>query len=145
MDIKDYKQFDRNSQEYQEIVQHSRDLKNQYSQRDAMFQLYEDMYNMNWKHDIRRRKAADNIKQTISPTARNKVQGAWRLLISQDPKFKVRSDTAEPSVIEDLEKFISLMWQRTGKVNGRPLHHEIILSMLLYGEAHVGINTIQDY
>jgi len=145
MEIKDYKQFDRNSREYQEIVQHSRDLKNQYSQRDAMFQLYEDMYNMNWKHDIRRRKAADNIKQTISPTARNKIQGAWRLLISQDPKFKVRSDTAEPEVIENLEKFISLMWQRTGKVNGRPLHHEIILSMLLYGEAHVGINTIQDY
>ena len=145
MDIKDYKQFDNYSPEYQEIIQHSRDLKNQYSQRDAMFQLYEDMYNMNWKHDLRRKRAADTIKPTISPTARNKIQGAWRLLISQDPKFKVRSDTAEPEAVENLEKFISLMWQRTGKVNGRPLHHDIILSMLLYGEAHVGVNTIQDY
>lgn len=145
MDIKDFQQFDRNSSEYNQIVQHSRDLKNQYSERDAMFQLYEDMFNMNWKHDIRRKKAADTIKQTISPTARNKVMGAWRLLISQDPKFKVRSETAEPESVEALEKFISTMWQRTGKINGRPLHHDIILSMLLYGEAHVGINTIQDF
>lgn len=145
MDIKDYKQFDIHSEEYGYIIQHSRDLKNQYSARDAMFQLYEDMYNMNWKHDLRRKKASDTIKPTISPTARNKIQGAWRLLISQEPKFKVRSDTADPAVIENLEKFISLMWQRAGKVNGRPLHHDIILSMLLYGEAHVGINTIQDY
>ena len=135
MDIKDYQQFDKTSPEYGMIVQHSQDLKNQYSQRDAMFELYEDMYNMNWKHDLRRKKAADTIKPTISPTARNKVLGAWRLLISQDPKFKVRSESADPEAIENLENFISMMWQRTGKVNGRPLHHDIILSMLLYGEA----------
>lgn len=145
MEAKDYKQFDIYSPEYREIKEHSNVLKGQYTERDHMYQLYEDMYNMNWMHDLRRRKGADTIKPTISPTARNKVLGSWRLLISQDPKFKVRSDTAEPQQIEALEKFISLMWQRTGKINGRPLHHDIILSMLLYGEAHVGINTIQDY
>jgi len=145
MDVKDYKQFDIYSPEYHHILDHSQALKDQYSRRDEMFELYEDMFNMNWKHDLRRKKAADTIKQTISPTARNKVLGAWRLLISQDPKFKVRSDEADPDTIEKLEKFISMMWQRTGKVNGRPLHHDIILSMLLYGEAHVGINTIQDF
>ena len=145
MNIKDYKQFDIYSPEYREIHDHANVLKGQYAERDAMFQLYEDMFNMNWKHDLRRNRRTDTIKPTISPTARNKVLGAWRLLISQDPKFKVRSDTAEPRVIENLEKFISLMWQRTGKVNGRPLHHDIILSMLLYGEAHIGVNTIQDF
>lgn len=145
MDVKDYKQFDIYSPEYHCILDHAQALKDQYSRRDEMFELYEDMFNMNWKHDLRRKKAADTIKQTISPTARNKVLGAWRLLISQDPKFKVRSDEADPDTIEKLEKFISMMWQRTGKVNGRPLHHDIILSMLLYGEAHVGINTIQDF
>ena len=67
MDIKDYKQFDNYSPEYQEIIQHSRDLKNQYSQRDAMFQLYEDMYNMNWKHDLRRKRAAETNNLTDSP------------------------------------------------------------------------------
>ena len=145
MEVKDYKQFDIYSPEYREIHDHANVLKGQYAERDAMFQLYEDMFNMNWKHDLKRNRRTDTIKPTISPTARNKVLGAWRLLISQEPKFKVRSDTAEPSVIENLEKFISLMWQRTGKVNGRPLHHDIILSMLLYGEAHIGINTIQDF
>ena len=145
MELKDYKQFDIYSPEYREIHDHANVLKGQYAERDAMFQLYEDMFNMNWKHDLKRNRRTDTIKPTISPTARNKVLGAWRLLISQEPKFKVRSDTAEPKVIENLEKFISLMWQRTGKVNGRPLHHDIILSMLLYGEAHVGLNTIQDF
>ena len=145
MNAKDYQQFDIYSPEYNHILDHAQDLKNQYSERDARFEYYEDMFNMNWKHDIRRKKAADTIKQTISPTARNKVLGAWRLLISQDPKFKVRSDNAEPEDIEKLEKFIAMMWNRTGKVNGRPLHHDIILSMLLYGEAHIGINTIQDF
>ena len=145
MDIKSYQQFDKYSTEYSEIIEHSRALKNQYSERDSVFQLYEDMYNMNWKHDLKRKRASDTIKPTISPTARNKVLGSWRLLISQEPKFKVRSDTADPEQIEALEKFISLMWQRAGKVNGRPLHHDIILSMLLYGEAHIGINTIQDF
>ena len=145
MEIKDYKQFDIYSPEYREIHDHANVLKGQYAERDAMFHLYEDMFNMNWHHDLRRNRKTDTIKPTISPTARNKVLGAWRLLISQEPKFKVRSDTAEPSVIENLEKFISLMWQRTGKVNGRPLHHDIILSMLLYGEAHIGVNTIQDF
>ena len=145
MEAKDYKQFDVYSPEYKEIKEHSQILKGQYSERDDMFHRYEDMFNMNWHHDIKRRKGADTIKPTISPTARNKVLGAWRLLISQEPKFKVRSDTAEPQVIEALEKFISIIWQRTGKINGRPLHHDIILSMLLYGEAHIGINTIQDF
>ena len=32
------------------------------TQRDAIFQLYEDMYNMNWKHDIRRKRASDTVK-----------------------------------------------------------------------------------
>ena len=145
MDAKDYQQFDIYSPEYKHILDHAQVLKDQYSERDRMFDIYEDMFNMNWKHDLRRKKAADTIKQTISPTARNKVLGAWRLLVSQDPRFKVRSDEAEPDTIENLEKFISMMWQRTGKVNGRPLHHDIILSMLLYGEAHVGINTIADF
>lgn len=145
MDIKKYKQFNTYSPEYQEIQEHARAIKNNYSERNAMFNLYEDMFNMNWHHDLRRRKGADTIKPTISPTARNKIMGAWRLLISQEPKFKVRSDSAEPDVIERLEKFISMMWQRAGKINGRPLHHDIILSMLLYGEAHIGINTAKDF
>ena len=145
MDTKDYQQFDIFSPEYHHILDHAQTLKDQYSERDHMFDLYEDMFNMNWQHDLRRKKAADTIKPTISPTARNKVLGAWRLLISQEPRFRVRSDDAEPETIENLEKFISTIWQRTGKVNGRPLHHDIILSMLLYGEAHVGINTIQDF
>jgi len=144
MNIKDYKQFDKFSPEYGEIIEHSRALKGQYSERNKMFEIYEHMYMMDWDHGFSR-KQLDTIKLTKSPTARNKVLGAWRLLISQNPKFKVRSSTPDAALIEGMEKFISGMWEAAGTVNGRPLHHDIILSMLLYGEAHIGINTIRDF
>ena len=52
MDIKKYKQFNTYSPEYQEIQEHARAIKNNYSERNAMFNLYEDMFNMNWHHDV---------------------------------------------------------------------------------------------
>lgn len=146
MNIKDYKQFDKYSPEYHEIVEHSRILKGQYSERNKMFDYYENMFNMTWHHELTRGGKTDTIKPTTSPTARNKVLGAWRLLVSQAPKFRVRSlDKEDPVQMEALENFIINIWNKAGTVNGRPIHHDIILSMLLYGEAHVGINTIQDY
>lgn len=144
MNIKDYKQFDKYSPEYQEVVEHSQVLRDQYSERNKMFELFKHMYNMDWNHGFTR-KQLDTIKLTKSPTARNKVKGAWELLISQVPKFKVRSSVDDPDRIENLENFVADMWKRAGKVNGRPLHHDIILSMLLFGEAHVGINTVKDF
>ena len=146
MNIKEYKQYDMHSPEYQEIQQHERDLKNQYSERNRKFNQYEAMFNMTWAHQLRRGGKTDTIKPTISPTARNKIIGAWRLLVSQKPKFRVRmADRDDPQAVEDLENFIINIWEKAGVVNGRPIHHDIILSMLLYGEAHVGINTIKDY
>lgn len=144
MNIKDYKQYDKTSPEYGEIVEHSRALKGQYAERDHLFDRYEQMFMMKWTHGFTE-KQLDTIKLTKSPTARNKILGAWRLLVSQDPKFRVRSVNQDKKSIEDLENFIRNMWEKAGIVNGRPLHHDIILSMLLYGEAHIGINTIQDY
>lgn len=144
MNIKDYKQFDKHSPEYGEIIEHSRALKGQYAERNKMYELYEGMFNMSWDHGFTR-KQLDTIKLTKSPTARNKVKGAWDLLISQTPRFKVRSGIKDPQSIENLETFIANMWKSAGIVNGRPLHHDIILSMLLYGEAHIAINTIQDF
>ena len=138
------KQFDSTSPEYREILDHSRELKAQYGMRDRAFEKYERMYNMKWDCDVKRQ-GVDTIKPTTSPTARNKVLGAWRLLISQDPRFSVVSDIADKQEAEVYEKFITQMWGRAGKVNGRPLHYDIILSMLLYGESHVALNTINDY
>lgn len=138
------KQFDAMSPEYKEILDHSRELKGQYGMRDRAFEKYERMYNMKWDCDVKRQ-GVDTIKPTTSPTARNKVLGAWRLLISQDPRFSVVSDIAGEQEAETYEKFITQMWSRAGKVNGRPLHYDIILSMLLYGESHVALNTINDY
>lgn len=144
MNIKDYKQYDRFSPEYAEILEHSRVLRDQYNERNKMFEVFKSMYNMDWDHGFTQ-KQLDTIKLTKSPTARNKVKGSWELLISQVPKFKVRSSIKDNNKIEALENFIADMWKRAGKVNGRPLHHDIILSMLLFGEAHIGVNTVQDF
>ena len=140
--FKTYTQFD---PVYHEIVAHSREMKAAYEERDREYKEYERMFNMDWTHELDVAGHTDTIKPTISPTARNKIMGAWRLLISQEPKFKLRSDIADPAQLEKLENFISSMWVRAGTYNGRPLHHDIILSMLLYGEAHIAVNTLKDF
>lgn len=137
-------QYDVSSPEFREIQEHARELKGQFAVRDRAFEKYERMYNMKWDCDVKRQ-GVDTIKPTTSPTARNKVLGAWRLLISQNPRFSVTSAAEGALDAEGIEKFITQMWAQAGKVNGRPLHYDIILSMLLYGESHVALNTISDY
>ena len=142
---KDLKTFTVMDPEYQQIIEHSRELKAMYAERNLEYEQYERMFNMRWTHELSINGRTDTIKPTTSPTARNKVMGAWRLLISQEPRFKLRSDIAEADKLEQLENFTASMWTRAGTFNGRPLHHDIILSMLLYGEAHIAVNTVKDY
>ena len=141
----DLKTFTVLDPEYQQILEHSRELKGMYAERNNEYTQYERMFNMKWTSELSVNGRTDTIKPTTSPTARNKVMGAWRLLISQEPKFRLRSDILPADKLEELENFTSEMWSRAGSYNGRPLHHDIILSMLLYGEAHIAVNTTKDY
>lgn len=126
-----------------EIMDHIRDLDSSYIIRDQEFDEYERMYLMRWPD---RPTATDTVKPTLSPTARDKVDGAIRLLSSQKPIFHVSSEsTAEKDKIEKIESTLSRWWEQAGKVNRRPLHYDMILSMILYDEIHTVITPVKDY
>lgn len=142
-----YKKYDENSDVYRDIQERSRELKSKHIRRNVMFDEYERMFNMDYSNELRRLSdngASDTIKPVISPTARNKVLGTLRLLISQDPKFTVKSDISSKDVSESQEKFISTNWKNANGYNGRPLTYDILLSHLLYGESHVCVDTVSD-
>lgn len=140
-DIK-FQQFGPDSTEFTDIVSHANDLKSAYAERDSEYEQYEKMFLMDWTIQ---NEDADNLMMTPSPTARNKVLGSWRLLISQDPKFTFTSTDADQSVVPSIQKFIYYMWKRAEKINGRPISHDILLSNLLYAQSHTAIATMSDY
>lgn len=131
---------------FEEIRSRAKDLQNSYAERDELFKTYEDMYLMKWENKGRGSgRNSDTTRLTVSPTARNKVLGACRLLYSQDPNFKVSSGTLDDEAAEALENQIRRWWAQAGRVNRKPVHFDMILSSCLYGEMHTAITPVKDY
>ena len=129
----------------QEMWEHAQDLKATYAQRDADFKEYQRMYLMKWPDNLYT-VPDPAVKPTISPTARDKVDGAVRLLLSQQPIFHVNSfSTNDKDKIESIETSLSRWWEQAGVINRRPIHYNMMLSMVLYDETHTAITPIRDY
>ena len=134
----DYDAFD-------EIKIHARDLKGLYGTRDAEFDEYDRMYLLKFEAQGSRFEGEDTIKRTPSPSARNKVLNACRLLMSQDPVFDVHSESYDDTKTEMIEKNISRWWEQAGRAARRPIHYDMILSACLYDEMHTAITVMDDY
>lgn len=114
-----------------------------YEGRDAMFEALRQMFHMEWQE----RPAGDWIKETMSPTAYNATIGAARLLTATEPQFSVPYDEALPDareVSEDLEKAARAMWAGSGRVVGRPVHYDLVLSGLLFSEICASVTKTAD-
>lgn len=130
-----------------DLEEHARDLRATFAKRDNDFRQYEYMYTMHTEESEWEKQQASTIKKTISPTARDKVAGMVRLLVSQSPVFRASSygqDNQEKQ-IEAIESMLSRWWDQAGVVNRKPLHHDMILSLVLYDEAHTAITLMDDY
>ena len=132
---KDTKLFD-------EIKTHARDMKSDYSKRNTEFEAYEKMFLMKVSESD---KGNETVKVTISPTAHNKVDGAERLLQSQNVRFDARSRIATKNECEQIEKLIAEWWENMYSVNGKPLMNEIIHAATLYSDVHIGLTFLEDY
>ena len=128
-----------------EIRTHARDLKAVHSMRDLEFDEYEKMYLMDFTADFSKFSDQDIMKLTPSPSARNKVLNACRLLMSQEPVFDINASGIDQGKIESIEKNISRWWEQAGRAARRPLHYDMILSALLYDEMHTAITIMDDY
>lgn len=117
-------------------------LKSEYSIRDKEFDEYEDAYLCKAKTKL----SGNLVKHTMSPTARNKVEGIVRLLSSQNPIFRVVSyATDDEEKIEHLEKMLARWWDQSGRLSGQKLLKEMMLSAVLYDEMHTVVTPLKDY
>ena len=137
------KLFDRDV--FKEIVTHARDLKSVHGIRDAEFDEYEKMYLMDFHAENSEFSGQDIMKLTPSPSARNKVLNACRLMMSQEPVFDISAHGYDQGKIEAIEKSIGRWWEQSGRAIKRPLHYDMILSALLYDEMHTSITIMDDY
>jgi hypothetical protein len=121
----------------------AKDLEGSVGQRNQMFEELENIYNLE-PGDL---PDEDWIKDTISPDPRNELLGALRLLTSADPEFTVPTSTNNPQtrkVSSKLERFAAASYQAICDLAGKPIHYDIGLSGLLYGEVHLLITLTQD-
>lgn len=130
---------------FNEIKLHARDLKSVHSVRDMEFDEYDKMYLMDFKAENSKFSGEDIMKLTPSPSARNKVLNACRLMMSQEPVFDINAQGVDQGKLEGIEKNISRWWDQAGRAARRPLHYDMILSAMLYDEMHTAITIMDDY
>jgi hypothetical protein len=125
----------------QQLQDAAEDLKAMYSGRESLFNDMEAMYFMQWDEEAQTRRRMKNVKLTLSPDARNQLLGAVRLMTATDPIWKVRDRDSDDmaDVADDIEQASAAMWDTAGRISGIPIHHDVILSGLLYDEAHIAI------
>lgn len=91
--------------------------------------------------------AANWIKATSDPSARNALLGAVRLMTATAPVFSIERafNTEEADDYSSIiERAASAMWQKSGRMMGNPTHFDAVLSGLLYGDIHLTITKTAD-
>lgn len=128
---------------FQDAVSRSKELEGGQAARNTMFEELENMYLLE-ADDLPQE---DWVKETISSDPRDTLQGAQRLLVASDPKWSVPTATNNPQgrrISSKVEKFSAAAWAAMGRMNSSPLHYDIALSALLYGEVHLSITLLSD-
>jgi len=133
------------------LMKHTQDyaahLKAQHAERNTQNTRMDNMYLLTWSDEETVKQKMKGVKITKSPDARNTIIGASRLLIATDPVFSVprdKNDAEANTAAEPIEKAASQIWQRAGRVRGAPIQDDVVLSMLLYAEAHIAVTRTSD-
>lgn len=129
---------------FKDIKAHCAELESQHQQRNMMYGDMVKMFMMNWEEQGHMKAGERDLMVTLSPSARNAIMGAIRLIIATDPVFKVSKDGEARVSADKLEKGADTFWKAGGRLAGDPLHYDQILSGLLFSEVHTGISKIDD-
>lgn len=127
---------------FDQAKQHADDLESRHAERNSMFEDIEDMYLL----EPPSLPSESWIKQTVSPSARNALLGAVRLMTATDPTWRVPASMEVDAQQEAsrLETIANAIWTGAGRAARKPLHVDLVLSALMYGEVHLGINRVSD-
>lgn len=127
--------------DFPEIKAYAEDIKTGYGGRDSLYDKIEDAYLL---REVEL-PSYEWIKPTISPDARNKTNGAVRLLTAADPKWSVPRDKnkgdMDERIASQLEKAAGMIWAGSNKVRGKPVHYTAALAALLYGQCDISVNV----
>lgn len=130
--------------EFQDIRSYAEEIKSGFSERDGLYDKVEDAYLL---RDVGLPQY-DWIKPTISPDARNKTQGAARLLTATDPKWSVPRDKnkgdMDETIASQVEKAAAMIWAGSNRVRGKPVHYNAALAALLYGQVDIAVNVTKE-
>lgn len=130
-----------------ELIEHANYLRSAYGARNTLYDAMERMFLLQWDERERVQRTADNVKITLSPSARNTLLGAIRLLTATEPVISVPAVSDEvgaATASDELEKFTAAMWNAAGRVRGDPVHYDLVRSCMLFGEYHVAITSTAD-
>lgn len=138
-------QFDMQLQE--QVRDRAAYLKSIHTKRNQIDDRVEQAFLMVWDEESKTRRQMENVKITKHPGARNSLMGAIRLLIAGDPIFSVPRDTNDATAnmaSENVEKFVSSMWQAAGRIRQQPIHYDVVTSVLAFAETHIAVTKTSD-
>jgi len=136
-----------NTEEFGAIKTRCENLVQEMGSRDTQCDKMERIFLMDWDEEAEVARKQENIRITKSPDPRNKTIGALRLLAAGDPAFSVPEEKNVKSVVDisdKLERWATVLWRNMGRVRQNPLHYDIVLSLLLWSEVHIGITKTSD-
>jgi len=125
-------------------VEHALDLMASLADIKLMQKAMDEMILMDWKSD---KPSRTDLKFTVSPEARNAWLGALRILSSTDPIVSVprdRNDINVNQVADQIEKICKAILYQSGRAAQRPVHYDLINSLVRYDEYHLAILDTQD-
>lgn len=126
-----------------EAMEHSQSLVNDYYEQKKMMHDVDKMYFMEWAD----KPSGRDYKFTVSPSARNALLGAIRLMTSTEPMFNVpfeKNNKQAKAISESIEKLCQTVWYHSGRFRGVPLEQPAIESLLRYGMMALAIVDTED-
>lgn len=127
----------------EQAIQHATDLVNDYSSQKDNMESIDKMYFMDWSDKPK----GKDYKFTTSPSARNALMGAIRLMTSTEPQFVVpfdKNNKESKRLSEKIEKYCKSIWYHSGRFRGVPLEQPAIESLLRYGMMVLAITDTED-
>jgi hypothetical protein len=126
------------------IVQtRANELKDRYAQRNTLLDDLEKMVLMDWGDAPSR----DGIKKTVSPSARNAVLGATRLLTAARPQYSVNRDKNSQEggdKADQMEAFADAILYVSSRLRQNPLEYDAAYSACLFGMVHMSVTSTAD-
>jgi len=125
-----------------DVQERAKALQSSMTTRRTLLETMEKIYFLDWDY-----KAPDQIKKTVSPDGRNKVQNGVRLLTATLPSFKLPREKNNPDVEEKaskMEKLAGIMFERSNNVQLQKIERDLALSGFVYDDMAIAIVCVED-